>query len=157
METPVKEKKIKLAVAPGYDFALFAIVSSMNIHNLSWAINQQMNLSLMLQDDYEVQNKTQLHNKRFVVYACTDEENFTQVTLISNNSENGKLVRELSNVDYFLRLSGDISDTKELEWLEKILDVRDITMANKLNLDILGFRNKTSFLSVFLDICKTYL
>lgn len=157
MEISTKPKKVRLAIAPDYDFSLFAVVSSMNIHNLSWAINQQMSVGLKLQEEYVVASKTHLQDKRFLVYACSDDLHYTQITLVSNNSENGKLIKELSNIDYFLRISGDVTTEIVEEWLIQLLDVKGVTMVNKLNLEILGFRNKASFLGVFLDICKTHL
>ena len=61
--------------------------------------------------------------QEFSLYRYYDEETYLDYHLIANRCEDGFLLEELKNIDYFLRISGDCEDDFTERLLVKLLKI----------------------------------
>lgn len=130
-----KIQKIKLKLQPDYNFSLIGIVSSENDYTIIWIINEVLKIELKKQPELEVIDKKNNVNKPFVRFLFSDESTATDYTLVSNKSEKGYLVKEQSQIDYFLKIETESdlitpSVLKKLKKSKAILAIFDIPPAN---------------------------
>ena len=110
----MKKKLHKLTFKPDYKFFLAGISSSENDYRLSWAINNALKLNLQKSNDLEVITKKHKVPQKFPVYKYIDENSGRQYNLISNKTENGYLISEFRQFDYFFQIYGEIEMKYEL-------------------------------------------
>ena len=97
----------KLTEKQDLDFSLIGISSTDNDYHLSWNLNNECKLQLSKQDNLEVFH-TRLHEKQaFSQFQYYDESSLLLYRLLSNRSENGYLLEELTNVDFIMQVSGE--------------------------------------------------
>lgn len=105
----MKKKQHKLAYQPEYDFTLIGIASHENDYKLSWALNQKFNFSFIRVESLLINDSKLQVAQSFVVYNFEDKTAGLSFNLISNRCDNGFLIEELKNIDYFLQIFGDIN------------------------------------------------
>jgi len=115
----VKSRKVhKLEVEPDFSFVLIGVSSHESDYKLIWALNSKLELKLARGANLVIPDtKTELNQEFSCYYGQSKEGNF-QIHLLSNKSENGFLIPELGNIDYFLKLTGEVYDLHK----KKILD-----------------------------------
>src|SRR4029453_14184966 len=91
----------KLDLEPEPDALVIGISSHVNDYRLCWALNRSLGVALARRttDIAGIEGNT---NARFAAYDHQDEESGTQLTLISNRSEGGRLLKDQKQADYFL-------------------------------------------------------
>jgi hypothetical protein len=99
------------------DFYLLALACHEPDYRACWILNQSMGLRLVRMDNLLVHDQKTGSDMAFARYFFNDEERIVQWYLISNHTENAFFAPELKNIDFFLRLSGEISK----EDIKKIL------------------------------------
>lgn len=105
----MKKKKVhKLVFDAVSDFYLLAIASHENDYRLTWALNQNLNLKLIKVDDFTCNHPKQKIIANYSMYNFDDENNHLKYNLISNKSEKGFLLPDFKNIDFILRISGEI-------------------------------------------------
>ncbi len=104
---PMPRKIHKLTEKQDLDFALVGISSDENDYHLSWSLNKACKLQLSKQDNLEVFHKRLDEKQEFAQFQYFDENSLILYRLLSNRSETGYLLEELTNVDYILQVSGD--------------------------------------------------
>lgn len=123
----MKKKIHKLVSETNEPLALIGIVSHENDYRLSWAFNQYLNLKFIKTSSLTLEHPKREENPVFSVFKYEDEESFIQYFLIANKSENGYLIAELKNVDYILKITGDI---KELSVKELVVKIKKMEFVN---------------------------
>jgi len=118
----LKKKKHKLTFQLDFNFSLLGISSSENDYRLSWEMNKVLEISLRKDSDHVIKRKEIEQN--FLVYTFSDEESFLQYFLIANKSENGYLIEELRNIDYFLQIHGDLIDKQQEQIISSVRNIK---------------------------------
>jgi len=86
-----------------FRFLLVGISSHENDYRVSWAINNNLDMTLKRSGSLEVYNPRISQNQEFSVYQYTDQDTLLHYYLISNRCDNGFLLEEMSNIDYILK------------------------------------------------------
>jgi hypothetical protein len=115
----VKSRKVhKLEVEPDFSFILIGISSHESDYKLIWSLNSKLELNLSRGPNLVFADPKSEQNQEFSCYYGESKEGDFQIHLLSNKSENGFLIPELGNIDYFLKLTGEVYDLHK----KKILD-----------------------------------
>ena len=136
----VKKKKHKLTFQLDFNFFLLGISSSENDYRLSWEMNKKLELSLRKGTDHVIKRKE--IEQSFLVYTFYDEEVYLQYFLIANKSENGFLIEELRNIDYFLQIHGDLTDNQQQQIISSVKTIKGVFGVFKLDINTLKSKNK---------------
>lgn len=88
----------RLDLEPELDPIVIGISSHVNDYRLCWALNKCLNLSLSRRAS-DIIGPT---GGKFAAFDQDDEETGTRISLISNRSEGGLLLKDLKAADYFL-------------------------------------------------------
>jgi len=136
----LKKKKHKLTFQLDFNFFLLGISSSENDYRLSWEINKILEISLRKGTDHITKRKE--IEQVFLVYTFNDEEGYLQYFLIANKSENGYLIEELRNIDYFLQIHGDLIDKQQEQIISSVRNIKGVTGIFKLNINTLKSKNR---------------
>ena len=123
----MKKKTHKLSIKEVFDFKLIGISSHENDYRVSWAINQYLNFNLTKTDNHIAFNEKKGEKQEFSLFIFEDEDNFLKYILVSNRCDDGFLLQELKNIDFFLQVHGDYS-IKEFEGLVDKLRGIDIIL-----------------------------
>ena len=103
-------------------------------------MNKVLEISLRKDSDHVIKRKEIEQN--FLVYTFSDEESFLQYFLIANKSENGYLIEELRNIDYFLQIHGDLIDKQQEQIISSVKNIKGVTGIFKLDINTLKSKNK---------------
>ncbi len=136
----MKKKKHKLTFQLDFNFFLLGISSSENDYRLSWEINKKLKISLRKSTDHVI--KREEIEQAFSVYTFSDEEVYLRYFLIANKSENGYLIEELRNMDYFLQIHGDITDKQQEQIISYARNIKGITGVFNLDINTMKSKNK---------------
>jgi len=136
----LKKKKHKLTFQLDFNFFLLGISSSENDYRLSWEMNKVLEISLKKDSDHVIKRKE--IEQVFLVYTFHDEEVYLQYSLIANKSENGFLIEELRNIDYFLQIHGDLSANQKQQITSTVKNIKGVTGVFKLDINTLKSKNK---------------
>ena len=136
----MKKKKHKLTFQLDFNFFLLGISSSENDYRLSWEINKKLKISLRKSTDHVI--KREEIEQAFSVYTFSDEEVYLRYFLIANKSENGYLIEELRNMDYFLQIHGDLTDKQQEQIISYARNIKGITGVFNLDINTMKSKNK---------------
>ena len=98
----MKKKNQKLYYQPEPDFHLIGIASHENDYRLSWALNKKLLVNFIRSENLEIKDLKKNSVSFFSVFSTDDEQEDIRLILISNRCDNGFLIEELKNIDYFL-------------------------------------------------------
>jgi len=91
-------------------FKVICIASHQNHYRLSWALNRILNIQFQKTDDLIIKlNKANIE-QHFSKYTYQDNTLPSTYHLISNKCEQGYLLKELTNIDFLLKIEGDIME-----------------------------------------------
>ena len=136
----MKKKKHKLTFQLDFNFFLLGISSSENDYRLCWKINKKLKISLRKSTDHVF--KREEIEQAFSVYTFSDEEVYLQYFLIANKSENGYLIEELRNMDYFLQIHGDLTGKQQEQIISSVRNIKGITGVFNLDINTMKSKNK---------------
>lgn len=111
--------KLVLQVEDEIDFMLFCIACHKADYRLCFELNKALGIDLDKQDNYEIETKPR-EKDSYSMYYYNDEENYREMFLIANKSENSILIPEQKQVDYFLQVYGYLPDYEVKEVISKI-------------------------------------
>lgn len=94
-----------MSIDPQFGFELFGLASHENDYRLAWAINKALGIQLVKTNDLQLKRKQQLQSFSRMKF-FSEHDVFYE--LISNASENGYLINNLKNIDFFLKVTGDL-------------------------------------------------
>jgi hypothetical protein len=92
------------------DYFLLALACHEADYRTCWILNQSLGLKLVRMENLPVHDQKTGSDLEFARYFFDDEERMAQWYLISNHTENAFFAPEHKNIDFFLRLSGEISE-----------------------------------------------
>ena len=139
------KKSHKLTFFEEYDFKLIGITSHENDYHLCWKINQSLDMHLVRLEDLHVFNSKFKINQDFSLYHYSDEDTMAEYHLISNRCENGYLLEELRNIDFLLKISGDMDEQFINNLLSRLRTIEGVTAAFELDPSQLKSREKLIF------------
>jgi hypothetical protein len=136
-------KKIhRLSEKEEYPFGLAGIASSENDYRLSWALNKTLGINLMRKEDLGIYHKRLDDEQTFSQFEYFNEETLLQYRLISNRSETGSLLEEMTNVDYLLQITGDTDEVWIDNLVKELNNIDEITLAFRIDPESLKSRKK---------------
>lgn len=135
-------KKTRLIVDYDYEFHLLGVISSIKFYKLAWAINNQLHIRLLKEEDHELNLK---NNKKvtFGQYIFETENSIFQ--LYKNKSESDEiayLLPEMSHFDYVIKLDANsqsfakeevLKELREVKWIEYIAPIEVENLKSKDN------------------------
>jgi hypothetical protein len=125
----LKKKKHKLSVKTEHSSVLIGISSHENDYRLSWAINKYLGTNLIKANNLVVYNEKFKVDQEFSLFVFEDEDRLIKYQLIANKCDNGYFIPELSNIDFFLQIHGEINNKYTGTLLEKLKHIYIITAA----------------------------
>jgi predicted mannosyl-3-phosphoglycerate phosphatase (HAD superfamily) len=102
------------------DFQLIGISSYENDYRVCWDLNNCLKTELQRIENFEVVDSKTKTSQEFPVFQFEDENKYIDYKFIGNRCENGFLVKEWKNMDYFLKISGEITAKELTDILNKI-------------------------------------
>ena len=139
-------KKIhKLKFNPEYDFFLIGISSHENDYRISWAFNHYLGLKLVRMDDYNIIDNNYPEPLKFSIFSFYDDEILLSYKLITNRCFDGFLIGEMKNIDFFLKLHGEINKIFLDNLTKKINDLSIVNTAFQVDPEKLKSRQKLLF------------
>ena len=94
------------------EFYLIGIASHENDYRLAWAINSSLKVSLVKSADAVVFHDKYKHDINISVFCHDLKEQGYTLKLFSNRGDNFFLLEDMKNFDYFLKIEGEISESK---------------------------------------------
>ncbi len=125
----MKKKIHKLSINPEIDFRLIGISSHENDYRISWAINKQLRMNLTQTENLKIFNRKLQQEQEFGVFSFEDEERFLKYNLISNRCNDGFLLHDLKNIDFFIQVFGEITDPQFQNLIKQLRQIDIITAA----------------------------
>ncbi|MDP4266777.1 MAG: IPExxxVDY family protein [Bacteroidota bacterium] len=137
-------KKQKLKIEEEYEFTLIGISSHVKDYKICSAFNNELDFNFVRIDDLEIHSPNSENNPSFCTFFFENEENHTKYYLISNKSENGYLIPEDKNSDYFLIIYGPFEDSEITSLISEIKAVDNVITAYET--DVNKLKSKQVFL-----------
>ena len=104
----MSKKRIKLDDTDTFDFFLLGISSFEKDYRLIWNMNNTLGYQFFRTGNHQAYNKKEGTEQGFACYLYKDEDRHLQYRFVANKSEEGYLLEELKNIDFFLLVTGDI-------------------------------------------------
>jgi hypothetical protein len=118
-----KNRKIhRLEIEPDFSFILIGISSHESDYKLIWALNTKLELKLSRVSNLLIDDPRLPAIAEFSCYEGVSREGDFHIQLLSNKSENGFLIPELGNIDYFLKLTGEVYEIHKKQILDGLKD-----------------------------------
>lgn len=127
-----------------YDFLLIGICSHAKDYRICWEINRMLGIRLERGDDMTL-NTPDGELMSYSLYFCEDGETNNYFHVISNKSSNRLLVTEQKQVDYFLRIKGNISQGYTEDVIKKIRSIPIVLTVYKIDPGKLKAKQKLLF------------
>jgi hypothetical protein len=134
-----------LKYTPEYDFELIAIACSSNIYQLVWAMNNLLQLDFTADDNLTIYHPKLSAPQLFEVFSSITTDELIVIRLIANKSNNGFLVEELKNIDFFIHVSGEGSSDFMKLLVPKFKQSSIIQGVYSIDLDSLASKQKLIF------------
>ena len=133
----MKEKILKLQ--ENIHFKLLGISSKLSIHKLSWALNENLNFEFQ-----RLESENENSGKEFEIFHHETPQ--AVFSLIENKSNSGLLIKKLPNIDYFLKIEGNIFEENLNLLIKKIRQtsniyaclIIDISLLKKKDIELLS-------------------
>lgn len=134
-------KKTKLLVDFDYDFNLMGITASVKFHKLAWAVNSKLNIRLVKQPDY-ILDETASAPMTFLNFVYEDDS--CKIQLFRNKSPDSDhlfILPEMTHYDYVLKFNGQLQTFAAQEVMKQLRDVKYIEYIAAISLDKLKSRD----------------
>jgi hypothetical protein len=126
------KKVYKLKGLQPENFRVICIASHQNHYRLSWALNRVLNIHFRQSDDLVIKHNKANVDQRFSKYTFRTDATPITYHLISNKSEQGFLLKELVNIDYLLKIVGELEDEDFKDIIDKIKNLDIVITAFEL-------------------------
>jgi hypothetical protein len=123
----------KLEFDYDYDFFLIGIFCHYKDYRLAWSINEHTDIEFVRHEDYVLEIKDV--EQRFSMFGHYVDSQDLYYYLINNRSENGFLIPEKKDVDFFMMVDGLIERSRkdgligEIRALPEVLSATEIVPA----------------------------
>lgn len=116
---PQKKHSLELDIIDeSPDFELFGIVSNRKLVSMAWHLNQCLKVDFERQESLIMDSTKKATRSEHPYLSYTDEENWLVYEFFLNKSIGGRLLPELPNIDYLLK----IEDQNEMIDRNKIVE-----------------------------------
>ena len=109
------------------DFQLIGIASNENDYRLAWAINTALKIALTKSPDIVVVHDKYKHDISLSIFSQDFADQGYVIKLFANRGDNYFLLEDLRNIDFFLKLEGEITAQK-VQNIVSTLKTIDIVM-----------------------------
>jgi hypothetical protein len=106
--------KTRLQFEYDYEFYLVGIVCHEKDYRLCWTLNNLFDLKLTKTEDHATEHS--LHS----MFSFNQEELFRDYNLIANRGQEGLLIEEHRQIDYFFIIKGSVEDHEKKLIIEQI-------------------------------------
>ncbi len=127
------------------DFQLIGIASHENDYRLAWAINTALKLALAKSPDVTIFHDKYKHDISLSIFSQDFADQGYTIKLFANRGDNFFLLEDLRNIDFFLKLEGEITSQKvqnivaTLKTIDIIMGVYQIDIKNIKKIQRLHF------------------
>lgn len=132
-KNPERKKILKLQVDNEIRFSLIGISSHENDYRLVWAVNNHLGFSFSRIDDLVVHQAKTGTDLEFSRYIYTAEESGITYSLISNRCDNGFLFADIRNLDFLIKMNGEVTNQEILDLVKKLKACEVISACYKLD------------------------
>ena len=159
--------KHTLKIEYDYDFVLIGISSHEKDYRICWALNNLLGLSLTKNESLEIRSKKQDTPSFFSLFSYENSEEFIEYTVISNlsenklslskehslfdksakgsqSTENGILIAEHKQMNYFFVIRGELENSEVDEIIRKIKEIDIVLTA--VNIDVKELKSKKNLI-----------
>ena len=126
------------------EFKLIGIASHLSDYKLSWLLNEELNFKFRQSDEINFEAQKSIEANKFSVYKSEDEDD-TLYTLYSNRSDKAILLKALKNIDFILKIEGELSNPQLLELIEKIKKLKNILTVFEIDQNTLKAKERELF------------
>ena len=157
--------KHTLKIEYDYDFLLIGISSHDKDYRLCWALNKMFEIDLTKTESLEIKSKKQSTPSFFSLFKYENEDEFKEYFVIANlsenklfsskdntlfgkgvketqSTENGILIPEHKQMNYFFVLRGEVEDAEADEIIKKIKELDQVLTA--VRIDVSELKSKTN-------------
>ncbi len=138
----MNKKKIKLDFTENFDFYLLGISSFEKDYRLVWNINNHLGLQLSRTDNHQAYNKKAGTEQGFLTYKYIEENTFVSYHLIANKSDEGYLLEELKNIDFFLLIQGEADEDLASRLRREISSIENVQAVFQIEPETLKNRQR---------------
>ena len=117
----------KILTISDSDFKLIGIASHENDYRLAWAINTALNISLTKNPDVVIFHDKYKHDINLSIFSQEFVEQGFTLKLFTNRGDNFFLLDEYKNIDFFLKIEGELTPKKAQEMIISLKAI-DIVM-----------------------------
>lgn len=135
-------KTIKIKPDNNFHFLLFGLVTTEPIYKISWQINEQLNILLKETNPLQVYNQKKQAVQEFVKFSFYTPEELNY-HLIHNKGNQGLLIEEQKQTDYFLKIEDTNLNAKHL--IKKLKLIKNISLAYEIEPGSLKSKNRLIF------------
>ncbi len=126
-------KKIhKLNIPIEIDFFIIGIVCNDTDYRLSWQLNSILDIKLTKLQD--ISSKQKQGQALFSHFSYDDDELFLKYDLIKNKNLSALFAPEQKNFDFFLKISGELTDSEIEIMVAAIRSVPEVSIAKNVSL-----------------------
>lgn len=135
-------KSFKIKLDTNYDFLLLGLVTAEPIYKISWQVNEHLNILLKEATPLQVYHSKKQLIQEFAMFSFVtpDELNYY---LIHNKGNQGLLVEEQKQIDYWLKIEDTTLDLKTIA--QKIKSIKNISLALEVEPGSLKSKNRLIF------------
>lgn len=137
--------RFRLDIEYDYDFFLVGISCHEKPYRLCWGINKALELEMTQSDPLSISLKKNEAPSDFPLFELLNKENDTSFVLISNKSENGILIPEQNQADYFFIVKGPFHENDLEEMMKSIREISFVIMTYRINPEILKSKQNLLF------------
>ncbi|UTW64156.1 IPExxxVDY family protein [bacterium SCSIO 12741] len=128
----------KLEFEYDYDFFLIGIYCHHRDYRLAWSLNRHLGLDLKKDNDYKLKSGEEF--QYFPLYTFFVESQDLYYYLVGNRGENGWLIPEKKDVDYFLIVEGLFERSKKEILTQGIAKLKEVLTAVEIDPESLNSR-----------------
>jgi len=132
--------KRKLIIEIEYDFVCVGLSCKHKNYRLAWHLNNSLDTQLKKTEHIRIIEPMFNEEMLFSRFEFADENQDFAYTLVGNRNKWGFLIPEQSNFDYFLLLSGNRLNEKEI--IEHIKSIKIVLSSTKLELNTLKHKER---------------
>ena len=132
--------RTKLNIELDFEFSCFGISCHQKDYRLAWNLNDHLNIKLEKKEPIVLREDKFNEEMIFSKFCYFDERLNFSYSLLSNRNTWGYLIPEEFNIDYFLLVSGERFNEKEI--LEKLRLINIILSFGRINVNKLKSKER---------------
>ncbi|NNC94781.1 MAG: IPExxxVDY family protein [Chitinophagales bacterium] len=140
----MKKQTLKL-LDPAEDFILIGIASHEKDYKICWLLNNSLKLDFTKSDDLEFDDKKEGKKNLFCKFSFEDEFNRIQYFLLGNKNNANILLPQWKEMDYLLKIAGNIQDIDQDEIVKKLNSINTVQLAVSIDLKSLKTKDYLIF------------